>query len=254
MSGPTPWQAVGVVIVAAGSGERLGAAGPKALVELHGRSLLAHTLAGLAAACLPPAVVVHTPGRRDDFVAALEQRPTAALVPGGVSRTASVAAGVAALPGDVEVVVVHDAARPLTPAAVIAATVSAVTQADDVLAAAPGIPVADTLKRTRSARSGDREVVETVDRTGLVGIQTPQVFQRSVLERALAGVVEGREATDDLGLVERLRDDGVLTGRIVVVAGSVWSRKVTFPDDLALLSLLATHADPASLEPAGSDP
>jgi len=254
VSGRAPSQAVGVVVVAAGSGERLGAGGPKALVQLHGRSLLAHTLAGLAAAGLPPAVVVHTPGRHDDFAAALGQLPTAALVPGGANRTASVIAGVTALPADAEAVVVHDAARPLTPAAVIAATVSAVTQADDVLAAAPGIPVVDTLKRTRSARTGDRDVVDTVDRTGLVAIQTPQVFPRSVLERALTDVGHGRQATDDLGLVERLRDDGALNGRIVVVPGSVWSLKVTVPADLALLSLLAAHTDPVSVDPTGREP
>lgn len=264
---------IGAVVVAAGSGDRLGASTPKALVELRGRSLLAHTLAGLAAAGLPPAVVVHTPGAGAAFAAATGGLPVAALVPGGHTRTASVAAGVAALDDDVEVVAVHDAARPLTPPGVIAAAVEAVPVGGDVLAAAPGIPVADTLKRT-TRPAGDRtptggavgggaqaavrggggdlpEVVATVDRTGMVGIQTPQVFTRRVLATALRAVAEGREATDDLALVEELRDAGRLTGRIVVVPGSVWSRKVTYRADLELLELLAAHADPGTLDPGG---
>lgn len=256
---------VGVVVVAAGSGDRLGAGVPKALVELDGRTLLAHALGGLAAAGLPPAVVVHTPGAREAFAAGVGALPVAALVAGGASRTASVARGVAALDPAAEVVVVHDAARPLTPPGVIAAAVAAVVQGVDdrgvpeVLAAAPGVPVADTLKRT--ADPGDpaasdradgqrREVVATVDRTHLVGIQTPQVFPRAVLAAALAAVADGHEATDDLALVEQLRTAGTLAGRIVVVPGSVWSRKVTYPADLRLLEVLAAHADPGALDPA----
>ncbi|MFO7779457.1 MAG: 2-C-methyl-D-erythritol 4-phosphate cytidylyltransferase [Nitriliruptoraceae bacterium] len=239
---------LGVVVVAAGSGERLGSGNPKALVPLAGRSLLAHALAGLASAGLPPAVVVHTPGAAETFALAAGDLPIAALVPGGATRTASVAAGVAALPPSAEVVVIHDAARPLTPPEVIGAAVAAVTDGVDVLAAAPGIPVADTLKRTE-----DGQVLSTVDRSGLVGVQTPQVFPRHVLDRVLSGVPSRRPgadappleaATDDLGLVERLRDRGVLDGRILVVPGSIWARKVTYPADLALLELLAEHDAP----------
>lgn len=250
-AGVTP--RLGVVVVAAGNGERLGAAGPKALVALAGRPLLAHALAGLASAGLPPAVVVHSPGAAEPFALAAGELPTAAFVPGGATRTASVAAGVAALPPDVEVVVIHDAARPLTPPDVIGAAVAAVTGGADVLAAAPAIPVADTLKRTDGA-----EVLATVDRSGLVGVQTPQVFPRRVLDEVLGGATRWaagaasaagptvEPATDDLALVERLRDRGVLDGRILVVPGSVWARKVTYPADLALLELLARHDAPAA--------
>lgn len=232
---------IGVVVVAAGSGERLATSQPKALVELAGRPLVRHAVRGLADAGLPPPVVVHPPDGRPAFVAALADAEVAAFVPGGATRTASVAAGVAALDADVEVVVVHDAARPLTPPAVIAAAVAVVSAppgVTPVLAAAPGVAVADTLKRTE----GD-EVVATVDRTDLVGVQTPQVFPRPVLGAALA---LGDAATDELGLVERLRDAGHLDGRIVVVPGSVWARKVTYPWDLALLEVLAAHAPDAS--------
>jgi 2-C-methyl-D-erythritol 4-phosphate cytidylyltransferase len=240
---------IGVVVVAAGSGERLGSTLPKALVDLAGEPLVRHAVRGLADAQLPAPVVVHPPDGRADFVAALAGVEVAALVPGGATRTGSVAAGVAALGSHVEVVVVHDAARPLTPPSVIAevvAVVAAPPGVTPVLAAAPGVAVADTLKRT----AGD-EVVATVDRTDLVGIQTPQVFRRPVLEAALA---LGDAATDELGLVERLRDAGELAGRIVVVPGSVWARKVTYPWDLVLLEVLAAHAPGASLDAPGARP
>jgi 2-C-methyl-D-erythritol 4-phosphate cytidylyltransferase len=230
---------LGVVVVAAGSGERLAAPHPKALVLLAGRPLLAHALAGLAAAGLPPPVVVHTPGQGEGFALAAGDLAISGLVPGGATRTASVASGIAALPEDVEVVAIHDAARPLTPPQVIGAAVAAVADAADVLAAAPGVPVADTLKRTVAG-----EVIGTVDRTGLVGVQTPQVFPRTVIDRVLDPTGPVAEVTDDLALVERLRDRGELEGRIVVVPGSVWAHKVTYPSDLALLEVLAQHAAP----------
>jgi 2-C-methyl-D-erythritol 4-phosphate cytidylyltransferase len=249
---------VGVVLVAAGAGTRLRSDGPKALVEVAGRSLLAHALAGLAAAGLPPPVVVHAPGQREAFAASAGDVHVAAWVPGGASRTDSVRAGLAALPDTVEVVAIHDAARPLTPPDVMRATVAAVR--DDVLAAAPGMAVADTLKRITSATTGDGasgdagtsallgEVVATVDRSTLVGVQTPQAFPRAVLAEALA---TADEATDDLALVERLVAAGELAGRVVVVPGSVWGWKVTRRSDLALVAALAAAdaegaADPES--------
>lgn len=232
---------VGVVVVAAGHGTRLGSNGPKALIEVAGRSLLAHTLAGLAAAGLPPAVVVHAPGEREAFAAAAGDLPVAAYVPGGATRTDSVRAGVAALGDGVEVVAVHDAARPLTPPDVIRSAVAALpvaAAADElqVVGAAPALPVADTLKRVDGP-----DVRGTVDRTGLVGVQTPQVFRRAVLESALAAH-DG--ATDDLGLVEQLIATGDVAGRVVVVPGSAWGRKVTYPSDLAVVDALAAAAPP----------
>ena len=219
---------VGVVLVAAGSGQRLAAGGPKALVELAGRTLLAHAVDALAAAGLRPPVVVHPPGARAAFEAALAGRPLAALVPGGDTRTASVAAGLTALPEDVEVVAVHDAARALMPPEVLRACVAALTAG--VVALAPALPVADTLKRV------DGEVVvATVPRDGLVGVQTPQVFPRTVLTEVIElALAAGQPATDDLALVEQALAAGRLTGRVVVVPGSVRGRKITFPEDLAL--------------------
>lgn len=231
-----PAGSVGVVVVAAGSGTRLGSPGPKALVEVAGGSLLAHALAALAAAGLPAATVVHTAGHAADFAAAIAEFPVAGLVAGGESRTASVRAGVAALPASVRTVVIHDAARPLMPPGVIRATVDAVLDRDDVVAAAPALPVSDTLKRV----DGDI-VVATVDRDRLVGVQTPQVFPRWVLQDAL---VDADDATDDLGLVESQLAAGRLQGRVAVVPGSAWGRKVTFPSDLAVVEALALTRPP----------
>jgi 2-C-methyl-D-erythritol 4-phosphate cytidylyltransferase len=112
---------------------------------------------------------------------------------------------------------------------VIRRTVAAVE--DGALAAAPAVAVADTLKRIGAPFVEDHpaEVVATVDRERLVGVQTPQVFPREVLERALQ---EGTDATDDLALVERLVAAGELAGQVVVVPGSPRGLKVTYPEDL----------------------
>ena len=218
----------GVVLVAAGSGQRLAAGGPKALVELAGRPLLTYALDAIAAAGLDPPVVVHTPGARSAFEAALAGRPVTALVPGGATRTASVAAGLTALGAEVEVVAVHDAARALMPPEVLRACVAGMGAG--VVALAPALPLADTIKRIEG-----EVVVGTVPRDGLVGVQTPQVFPRVVLAEVLeAALVAGEQATDDLALVEQALVDGRLTGRVVVVPGSLRGRKITFPEDLAL--------------------
>lgn len=213
------------VLVAAGRGERLGDGGPKALVSVAGRTLLERALEGLAAGGVARVVVVHPPGGRD---AVAPLTPGARLVAGGESRTASVRAGLAALDDDVEVVAVHDAARALTPPAVIARAVAAL--GEGVAAAAPALPVRDTLKRVAG-----QQVVGTVDRSDLVAVQTPQVFRRAVLELALA---QGAEATDDLALVERLAADGGVAGRIETVPGSPWGLKITWPEDLVVAEAL----------------
>jgi 2-C-methyl-D-erythritol 4-phosphate cytidylyltransferase len=225
---------LGVVVVAAGRGERLGDRGPKALVPLAGRPLLVHSLVTLARAGLPPPVVVHAPGHLDDFFAAVGDVEVAAFVAGGATRTASVRAGVAALSDDVDVVAVHDAARPLVPVEAIGAAVAAL-QDDEVAAAAPGTPVADTLKRVGpAAADGSSVVLTNVDRRGLVAVQTPQVVRRALLERAL----DGPDATDELGSVQALLDGASLPGRIVVVPSSPRGRKVTVPDDLRIAAAL----------------
>lgn len=221
------------IVVAAGEGSRLGADVPKAFVEVAGAALVAHAVAGLLAADVAPVVVVVPDGWEER--AADDLHPDVVVVTGGDTRTASVAAGLAALPDTVDVVAVHDAARPLTPVEVIADAVVAVR--DDVVAAAPGLPVADTLKRI----GDDCRVVGTVDRSDLVAIQTPQVFRRDVLAAGHDRVRdEGGVATDDLALVEDLLADGEVRGRIVVTPGSALGLKVTQPADVLLVAAMAT--------------
>lgn len=230
-------RAVGAVVVAAGSGERLGADRSKALLEVGGRPLVVHAVERLAQAGLAPPVVVVPPGEEGRFARVLDDHEVAVLVPGGATRSDSVRAGVAGLAADLPLVALHDAARPLVPVEVVRRVVAAM--GDGVLAAAPALPVADTLKRV----DGDR-VLGTVDRDGLVGVQTPQVFPREVLDAVLG---TDASATDELALVERHLAAGRVDGRIVIVPGSPFAAKVTYPEDLALLDLVAR----ASAEVAG---
>lgn len=212
------------LLLAAGRGQRLGDRGPKALVEVAGRSLLEHALEGLRRAGLTEVVVVHPDGAGEAFAA---RAPGTTLVVGGATRTESARAGLA-VATDADLVAVHDAARAFMPSATIVATLAAVT--GDVVAAAPACAVTDTLKRVEGA-----QVVGTIERGELVAVQTPQVFRREVLELALG---RDGEASDDLALVERLIDAGEVSGRIVTVPGSSRGLKVTWPDDVRLAEVL----------------
>ena len=135
---------------------------------------------------------------------------------GGATRAASVRAGLAVVPNDAAIVVVHDAARPLASSALFRAVVEAVDAGAD--GAVPGLDVTDTVKR-----AADGVVVETLERSGLVTVQTPQAFRAEVLRKAHA---EGIDATDDAGVVERAG------GRVVIVTGEASNLKITGPDDL----------------------
>lgn len=211
----------GGILVAAGSGERLGH-GPKAFVTLGGRPLLTFALEALRGANgVGPIVVV---------VRAADVEATADLlgageraIAGGMTRTASVGAGLAALPRGSEVVAVHDAARPLISSALIDATLQALVP--PWVAVAPGLPVVDTLKQVRSGR-----VKRTADRTDLWMVQTPQVFDRSTLQRVHSEIAAA--ATDDLALVE------AAGGAVRLILGAREGLKITFPEDLALAEAL----------------
>ncbi len=210
--------AVGL-IVAAGRGERLGSNGPKALVVVGGRPMVQWSVDVLAAVVGPSSVVVAMPAG----VAA--PAGTVGAV-GGAHRSLSVRAALAAAPVDGDPVIVHDAARPLVTAELVQACVAAVDGgADAAIAAAP---VTDTIKEADGAR-----VVRTLDRSRLWAVQTPQVFRRAVLERALAqGDDVLAAATDDASLVE------ALGGTVHVVAAPPENLKVTTPLDLALAEAL----------------
>lgn len=188
---------VGVIVVAAGSGTRLGAGEPKAFVGIDGSSILRHALEGVFAAPLAQVVIVAPVGREGDALSealatAGERRDLVSVVAGGDTRQASVAAGLAALWADVEVVLVHDAARALTPPEVFERVIAAID--GGAAGAIPVLPVIDTIKRV----AGD-EVVAAVDRAELAAAQTPQGFGRDVLDAAYDAAVE--DFTDDAALV-----------------------------------------------------
>ncbi|NLT27289.1 MAG: 2-C-methyl-D-erythritol 2,4-cyclodiphosphate synthase [Microbacteriaceae bacterium] len=221
----------GVVVVAAGSGTRLGAGAPKAFVELAGEPLLAHALRSLLALPGRVAVAVAVPAgdaaRRAtaEALVAGELAPlgdrlvASACVDGGASRTASVAAGLAALPDECDAVLVHDAARALAPAGLVAEVAGAVRATG--AGVVPALPVVDTLKRVDAAGG----VLGTADRDGLRAVQTPQGFPAAGLRAAYAAAAD--EATDDAGTF------AAHGGAVTTIAGDPLAFKVTTPADLA---------------------
>ena len=201
---------VAAVVVAGGRGVRFG--GLKQFSRVANRSVAAHSVAAARSVAEVVALVVPPGHEGADEGADI-------VVSGGESRAESVRRGLAALP-DCDIVVVHDAARPLASPALFAAGVRAVRDGAD--GAIPGLRVTDTVKRV-ATRDDDLVVVGTVDRSDLVTVQTPQAFRRDVLERAHAG---GDDATDDAALVE------MFGGTVVVVAGEADNVKITEPVDL----------------------
>jgi 2-C-methyl-D-erythritol 4-phosphate cytidylyltransferase len=191
-------------------------------VPVDGVPLLAHALRRALEAPEVTRVVVVAPASHLSEAGAIASRcarPDAVeVVAGGVERTDSVAAGLAALRPEDEIVLVHDAARALAPAALFSRLVAEV--AGGHAAVVPGLPVTDTIKQV----DADGQVVGTPDRSRLRAIQTPQAFRRDVLERAHGA---GFAATDDAALVERAG------GAVHVVDGDPLAFKITTPDDLA---------------------
>jgi 2-C-methyl-D-erythritol 4-phosphate cytidylyltransferase len=227
---------VGVVVVAAGSGSRLGAGLPKAFVPLRGRPLLGYAVDTVARLPHLGALVVVVPIEHVDLDGpswvGVDLPHGAVVVAGGASRTDSVAAGLAAV-GDVDVVLVHDAARCLTPASVFERVIEAVR--GGAAGAVPGIPLVDTVKSVDTHGT----ITGTPDRASLRAVQTPQGVAREVL---VAAYRSGLEATDDAALVE-------LGGHhVVVVEGNALAFKVTTPDDLEHAErVLAQRAAAAAL-------
>lgn len=225
---------VAALLAAAGDGARLGAGVPKALSLLAGDPLVVHAVRSLMGAAIGSLVVAAPPAALVEVGRLL--RPVTGdlplvVVPGGDSRRASVAAGLTELSDGVEVVLVHDAARPLVPAAVVDRVLAALAGGAD--AVIPVVPVSDTVKEIADGR-----VVRTVDRLGLRAVQTPQGFRRELLVRAHTEW-SGGEPTDDAAMVEAL---GVT---VSVVEGAPEAFKVTLPGDLvrAEAALAAARAD-----------
>ena len=216
---------VWAILVAAGRGERLGSDTPKAFAKLKDQVLLAEPLRRLDESDWIDAIVlVAPPGWEEPAILLAEELgcgKVSACVAGGERRSDSVRAGMAEVPPDAAVALVHDAARPFLSEDVIARVLAPLAEGWD--GAVPGLPVADTLKKV--ARDG--AIVGTVSRDDLWSVQTPQAFAADVLRRAVAS---GADATDCAGLVE------AGGGRVKVVAGDTRLLKVTTADDLAKIA------------------
>ncbi|WP_406257872.1 2-C-methyl-D-erythritol 4-phosphate cytidylyltransferase [Streptomyces nigra] len=221
-----------VVIPAAGRGVRLGPGAPKALRALNGTPMLIHAVRAMAASRWVSLVVVVAPPDGAAEVKslldahALPERTDFLVVPGGESRQESVRLGLEALPPDHDIVLVHDAARPLVPVDTVDAVIEAVR--DGAPAVVPALPLADTVKEVEPAEEpGTPEpVVATPARARLRAVQTPQGFDRATLVRAHE-MVTG-DVTDDASMVEQLGPT------VVVVPGHEEAFKVTRPLDLVL--------------------
>ena len=216
---------VWALLVAAGSGERLGEERPKAFVRLGELPLLAEPLRRLDESSWIDAIVVVVPVGWEEPAILLAEELAAtkvvASVTGGATRAESVRAALAEVPEDALVVLVHDAARPLVSDTVIERVLGPLSEGWDGVV--PALALADTVKRVESDR-----VVETVDREGLVAVQTPQAFLAPTLKAAYAGEIAG--ATDCSSLVE------VCGGRVKVVEGDPRLVKVTTPAELELVA------------------
>lgn len=220
------------VIPAAGRGVRLGPGAPKALRALGGTPMLIHAVRAMAASRAVSLVVVVAPPDGAAEVRslldahALPERTDFLVVPGGASRQESVRLGLDALPPEYDIVLVHDAARPLVPVDAVDAVIEAVREGAP--AVVPAVPLADTVKQVEPATApGEPEpVVATPERARLRAVQTPQGFDRATLVRAHETVTG--DVTDDASMVERLGPT------VVVVPGHEEAFKVTRPLDLVL--------------------
>jgi len=220
------------VLVMAGSGSRLGADVPKAFVPLGGKPLWRHAADTFASMAACRALVLVAPADRVADVHATwppSDRLLVRIVAGGARRQDSVRLGLAAVPPDVAVVAIHDAARPFIDAATIEAAVAEAARTGAALVAAP---VRDTIKRVSGGR-----VAETLDRSALWHAQTPQCFRLDVVRRAHeAAERSGWDVTDDCALAERLGQ------AVAVVRGGARNFKITETDDLAAAEALLAQA------------
>lgn len=214
------------VVPAAGSGQRLAAGLPKAFLGLDGRTLVERAVRGLLESQVVDRVVVAVPADRVDE-AKLMLGHTAEIVIGGATRTESVRLALSAV-GTPDFVLVHDAARALTPASLIVRVVAALRAGH--AAVVPALPVPDTIKAVNT----DGMVLGTPERTGLRAVQTPQGFATDLLLRAYHCAAEA-EFTDDASMVEHVG------GQVYVVDGDPLAFKITTRLDLLLARAIVSR-------------
>jgi len=221
---------VWAILAAAGRGDRLGLDRPKAFAPLNDRPLIAESLERLDASEWIEGIVVAAPPEWEEPCILVAEEvaagKVAATVTGGESRSESVRNALAEVPADAAVVLVHDAARPLVTEEVIERLVTAL--ADDWDAALPALPIADTVKRVEG-----EAVTETLDRDGLVAVQTPQAFVATALRQALADPTLQHSVTKSPDCAALVEARG---GRVRVVEGDRRLLKVTEPGDLELVA------------------
>jgi 2-C-methyl-D-erythritol 4-phosphate cytidylyltransferase len=217
--------AVWAVLAAAGRGERLGDDRPKAFARLGDLPMLAEPLRRLDESDWIERIVIAAPPEWEEpcilVAEELGAAKVASVVTGGETRTASVREALAAVGDDASVVLVHDAARPILPEEVVERVLAPLSEGYDGVV--PALPVADTIKRARG-----NEIVETLDREGLVAAQTPQAFLPEPLRRALAD--RDLTTSDCAAAVE------AAGGRVAWVEGDPRLLKVTSPSDLELVA------------------
>ncbi len=216
------------LVPAAGQGLRLRQGMPKAFVTLKGRTLLQHSVDGLTASGAVDRIVVIVPADLVEHTREL-LGPTVTVVEGAQERTDSVRCGLA-VAGDADIVLVHDAARALTPPTLVAQVVAEVRAGHG--AVVPAVPVTDTVKSVDLMGA----VVGTPDRSSLRAIQTPQGFRADLLIRAYAESTDS--ATDDAGLVERLGET------VHTITGELLAFKITTPHDLLLAEAITAQEKP----------
>lgn len=229
---------VGVAIPAAGGGSRLGGR-DKALLELGGEPMLLHSLRPFLEHPLVTSIAIALPARLvfppPTWLVGID--PRVVVLAGSVTRTESVRLALDALAGDLDIIVVHDAARPLVTRETIDRCIAVAATGEGAIAA---WPVVDTLKEVDSRN----HVLQTPDRSRLWSAQTPQAFPATALREAYwKGAKEGVQATDDAQLFMHF-------GRTVrVVEGSPWNLKVTYPDDVVLAEVLLARRASTGGEP-----
>ena len=221
---------VWAILAAAGTGGRLGLDRPKAFAPLNDRPLVAEPLERLDASGWIEGIVVAAPPEWEEPCILVAEEvaagKVAATVTGGESRSESVRAALAEVPAEVTVVLVHDAARPLVTEAVIERVITGLADGWD--AVVPGLPIADAVKRVES-----EAVIETLDREGLVAVQTPQAFVASALRDALSDPTLQQTVAKTLDCASLVEARG---GRVRVVEGDPHLLKVTEPADLQLVA------------------